>query len=528
MYNNTMKTVKFYPKPAIPPYIFYIFYFVISLLTLTLFPIVHSDELWLGELSSTYLSHHTIYLTEPFFDLFPRQTHTLKLLFHLIQMPFIALGGLNIFSLRLISLLFATFSLYLLHQYIDQQFSMVVHTYPLVMVLGFNVQFIYASHFARQEIILFFILIMVYYIYHQPSYALNLRILLIGTLIGAAIGIHPNAFMLAMMMGLFFLTECALSHLKIRHLILYGATLLLFALFYLATSFINNPDFLTNYLAYGESLSLPATHAHPLTFLYQFYYKLYHQIGATYYLPNIKLFFLLTFFLITILFLLFFFKKKKPFSWHPFLPSLSLLVGFNLSLLIVGRYNPTSILLILFPFFLLFVQLIHHLSPLIPSSITRLSLALLLVVLLINSYQAYTDHAHHTFTDYTHSLASHLSPDAIILGNLSGAFAFKNHTFYDIRNLHYLDQETVAEYIDRHHINTIIYYEAYDYIHNNPKWQILYGSDQNYYAALNQFIYDRGTLTYTFTDTYYGIRILDYTKDYPWEIRIYTILPVNE
>jgi hypothetical protein len=58
---------------------------VLNGLTLTVFPAVHSDEAWLAGLSRAYLDQASVTVTEPFFDLFPRQPHAFKMLFHVLQ-----------------------------------------------------------------------------------------------------------------------------------------------------------------------------------------------------------------------------------------------------------------------------------------------------------------------------------------------------------------------------------------------------------------------------------------------------------
>jgi len=96
-------------------YIYMSIYFIINLFTLTRFPFVHSDEPWLAGLSRGYSVNHTPFITESFFDLFPRNPHMIKVLYHYTQALFIKIFGYNIFSVRLISLVAAMITIYLFY-----------------------------------------------------------------------------------------------------------------------------------------------------------------------------------------------------------------------------------------------------------------------------------------------------------------------------------------------------------------------------------------------------------------------------
>ncbi len=74
---------------------------------------MHSDESWLGGLTRNMLATGTSALPSRFFDLKPRYPHAIKILFHLLQMPFILALGYSVFALRLLSLLSGVAALYL-------------------------------------------------------------------------------------------------------------------------------------------------------------------------------------------------------------------------------------------------------------------------------------------------------------------------------------------------------------------------------------------------------------------------------
>ena len=81
-------------------------YFFINILFLTKYPFMHSDESWLSGLSRTMM-YDGLGSTEYFFDLVPRYPHAIKIIFHILQIVFIKLFGYSLFSVRLLSLVFA-------------------------------------------------------------------------------------------------------------------------------------------------------------------------------------------------------------------------------------------------------------------------------------------------------------------------------------------------------------------------------------------------------------------------------------
>jgi 4-amino-4-deoxy-L-arabinose transferase-like glycosyltransferase len=142
-------------------------YFIFNLLTLTKFPFVHSDEAWLAGLSNEYILHKSIFVSESFFDLMPRTIHTIKSFYHLLQLPFIGLFGNTVFTVRLISLIASTITLYFFYKLLR---SIKVHHYRALLytiIFSLNLQFVYAAHFGRQEMLLLMMLSMSIYLYYK-------------------------------------------------------------------------------------------------------------------------------------------------------------------------------------------------------------------------------------------------------------------------------------------------------------------------------------------------------------------------
>jgi len=510
-------------------YFYIAFFFLIHLANLTTYPLVHSDETWLAGLSMAYIKARSIFVTEPFFDLMPRQAHAIKSLFHLIQIPFIHFFGYDLFSVRLISLFSGTLILVIINIYLNRRFSNPLINALYLVLFSLNIQFIYATHFARQEILLFTLLILSYVLYRTSTSTPVRKVLLVAMIIGIGIGIHPNAFIIAVMLFLVILSDSMHHDIKYRFVLLYSSVLSLFAIFYTLISLIGNPDFFKDYWTYGGTLGVHAQPFIRFKHFIEFFIKLYTQNSGTYYLPDIRYNLLLgsalIFISIFILITPYGHPQKRDLTYYR--DALFMTLGFLMSLIIIGRYNPTSILFVMFPVSILLFEFLStaYIKP-------RWSYGIILVFILINMFLNYHEFENVKLADYNRyekELQHHLPKEAVVLGNLSSGFVLNDHVFYDIRNLAYLEDLTLEAYIRDRNIDTIIYYESYDYIHRNPQWQILYGSDEAYYESLQEILSNYGTSLHAFEDAYYGTRIIRYMGDYPWKISVYHIdLPTND
>ncbi len=532
-------------KKHIPFILYTILYTLASLFTLTRFPLIHSDEAWLAGLTQTMMAKGSLFTTESFFDLMPRTPHLIKVFYHGLQIPLIHLFGYHIFSVRLLSLIALLAGMIMLYMWLTQKNINPLHQLLLVILITSHIQIIYASHFARQEMILLLVLILCIYLYHQNPE----KVTRLGLVLGLAIGFHPNAFIIASLIGALVLKDTCIKKITIRKLILFVLTLGFFALAFAGISLILNPGFIKEYFAYGQSLGVDAAPASRLLNFKDFYLKIFYQITGTYYIPNIKWVLIIGYGLallqLAVIPVILIYKRTKKevltdhlSSW-PFNLSL-MVIAFNLALFIIGRYNTTSILFLVFVLLLLtglsilslmdsnpskqssptdreFLNHLHY-----PSS---LIVGLFLVLIFLNLKVVYDDYQAVSSQDYAYyekQILNSMEEDAVILGNLSSGFIFKDHDFYDIRNLAFLGDQSISDYIKDRGINTIIYYEEYDYIHRNPMWTILYGDD-DYYDDLKDFLNKKATLKGTFEDSFYGSRMIRYMGDYPWKIYIYEI-----
>ena len=480
-------------------YIYLLLYFSGSILFLDRYPFMHSDESWLSDLSRNIMESHSMRVTESVFDLYPRFPHAIKIVFHLIQILFMQFFEYDLFTFRLVSLVFACLALLFFHKTVSEYRNEKSALFCTIL-LSLNIQFIYASHFARQEIILLFIEIAALYFFLRKKYPL------VTILCGIGIGIHPNAFIIAVTIGTFYLVEYFSKQISIKTVIHYIAGLAGFALFFIKLSLILDPNFFSNYLSYGSGLSVNLSLAEKFRTFDDFWLKIYKMISATYYTPDIRIYFyifILTFVLILV--------KKRTLKNITIVLAIAAL---NLAIIMIGRYNPTSIIFI-FPLFYLLISEIDN----------RYFIAILLIVSLVNSAVNIRPYLNDDYQDYLDRISEYVEPDSKVLANLNCAYYFDNGSLLDYRNLYYMKENNInfSEYIRNNKIEYIIYSEEMDFIYNRrPVWNIVYGNLYYYYDDMQEFLNDECELVGEFTDSTYSMRIVRYQGS-EYSVRIYKV-----
>ena len=518
-------------------------YTLLSFLTLTIFPRMHSDESWLGGLSMAYFTEKTPYTSEPFFDLYPRAIHLMKIWYHLITGLSLNILGYSLTAMRLPSLIAGLIALILWYLLLNQE-----NHHPAIqllwwLALAIMPHFIYTSHFSRQEIFLLVALLASYLLWmkadqHPRFYDL------IPIMIGLSIGFHPNAFLLGVSFGLVYVYRLLHKQIGWRTLMVYIGILGASAMTYISFSLIMNPSFFSGYLAYGDTLGVTAAPYDRLKNFYYFFYKLYHQIGGTYYLLDLRPYFFLALILMVLsIFTLFMGKKNRSTemdrengqhidkAYSSLIESWLLIMGNLIGLLIIGRFNQTSIIFTLVHLYLIYLALYNYVfwtnsnvptrRPII-KKVLLTGLVLLTLWQASNLYEELRSQPTSDYEAYMDFLKANIPENAHVLGNLSGGFSIDPYHLYDIRNLYYLTGD-ISDYIHTNQISYVVHYEEYDYIHRNPKWQILYGDDTRYYDDYMAYLQAYGSPVATMTSPYYGNRIIQYQGDYPWQITIYKL-----
>lgn len=518
--------------------LFFIIFFVVNLFSLTAYPFIHSDEPWLSGLSRTVMDKQSFNTSEPFFDIYPRPIHGLRVIFVFIQMIFIKTLGYSIFSVRLISLIFASLSLVLIYKIIQLDFKNELLSILATTVVAFNIQFIMMSHTARQEAIILLGMLSAYYFVR--THYIKHQHLITASIIGICMGVHPNSFLIGCGIGIIYVYQYLNKKITLKQLLSFIGILIGFLTFFIVLSFIINEDFLNSYLSFGDSLGVINNDISRIQGLYYYYLKLYERIGGTYNLVNINMDLILLAISICIgsITLIgklirkrFFLSIPSDKIIHPFL----MVIGINLGYLIIGRYNQTAIIFtIVFTYLTLFNIIKVYLDSLLikGNSFNQLKKIIMIVLIaLLALYQLNNTLTTITQTNYMpyetleNKIMASIPESSIVLGNLNMGYFFNTYDLYDYRNLAYLEknQLTFKDYIEMNAIEYIILPEEMLYIYDSDgKWDILYG-DLSYYDSMMTYINTDCTLINVFENPTYGMRISKYIDVYPWYTKIYKV-----
>ncbi|MGE4271916.1 MAG: glycosyltransferase family 39 protein [Desulfitobacterium sp.] len=506
-------------------YIYLLFtflYITCHLILLTRFPFVHSDETWLSGLSRNIMETTSYGVTESFFDLYPRNPHAIKSIFHTLQILFIKLMGYEIFTIRLLSFLFGLLTLFYFYKLCNTIFNSKKAAILSTLFLSMDIQFIYASHFARQEIILLFVLVFsLNYFLSTLSNMKRIHHVALGSVIGLSIGIHPNSFILCLAILFLYLFHILFTKkLTIYGLFTYVATVGALALGFIALSYYFDPNFISNYTQYGSQFGVTNTLSSKFSAIQNFYLKLYYGISGTYYTPNIKLEFYL-FAIALAASLLFLFNENQ--KTRELLISIILsLVAVNVGVLWIGRFSQPSIIF-LFPLFYILVTYVL----LCMGKNTKVYLAILLFLMIsMSSLTNILPYLNHSYESYLEEISKVVKKEDLVLANLNAEMYFDNGKLYDYRNLAYLEENnlTFEHYIDKHEIAYIIYPDEMDFIFAyRPEWNNVYGDISLYYDDMQKFLQTKTQLVYEFTEPTYGMRIARYINQKDWKIKIYKV-----
>lgn len=558
---------------------FFIFfsYFVVNTLFLSQFPFIHSDESWLSGLTRAIIEFKSLAATEPFFDLLPRYPHAIKVVFHILQMPFLLLFGYTPFAARLLSLTAGTVALWIFYRLLRRWAPSAA--VPVTVLLAVDIQFIYAARFARQEILLVLCLVLALFFYSRGLVLGKLPGIepdpemrsdtaghvvrpfhhrISAALIGLSIGIHPNSFLIALPLGAFLLIDAALPLLTegagsqrfraaARRLIEYAAILTIFAALFVGLSFLMDPRFFSHYRSFGDSVGV----GEPLYMKFfrfpDFYIKLYRRISGTYYTPLIQLQFLL--FAAALLTAPFVMVLHRP-ARLPLLKVLTAILFINIGTLVLGKFSQPGIILHFPLYYLLIGTILHGLSERYlrrrpaaglrhdgPGPAAVVTAVLLTAASLVNTGYNLAMEFHligpkssvpfETYRSYIRNIGAYVPADAPVLANLNSGYFFDSDRLRDYRNLVYLDEEGLSfgQYIYSNGIRYILYPQEMDIINQRrPVWNILYGNVHEYYHEMQEFLEKNCVPEGEFESPVYGMRIVRYSGTRPWRVRIYRVL----
>ena len=509
--------------------VYLITYLLVNLLFLTQFPFVHSDEPWLSGLTRNMVESGSLSVTETFFNLHLRYPHAIKTLFHLLQMPFMAIFGYRIFSFRLISLLFGTASLslyYALLCKIEKNRKLALWG---TVLLSLDLQFIYSAHIARPEAIILTVMLGVYALLLSKR---RHAVLLAAIVTGISIGIHPNSFLVAVL-GVSVILTRSISQswlITLKELGIFTAVVGVFCTGFVLLSFSFDGDFIRHYLAYGSEFQVDATLAGKLREIVPYFQRLFYGVSGTYYTPDIRLQLLLFPLIILVGALTVLFGGSKQ-----LLSPIAAIAGILAGMTLVGRFSQPYVVFF-FPFaYLLLIQLLA----LIPKhdrlkrSAARLSAgAIAIICLALLSFSVanigFALKAP-SYDSYLAQIAEHVPADAKTIGNLNAEYHFENGVLLDYRNLTHIREAGLSfeDYAEKNGVEYLIISDELQLIYElRPNWNGIYGN-VNYLDELNHFLETKCTLVSHFVDNQYGVRIAGFQNtERDFNISVYRRKPL--
>ena len=497
---------------------FLLLWFCANLIFLARYPLVHSDEAWLSGLTRNMLSQGSLQVTEPFFDLKPRYPHAIKSIFHLLQMPLIALFGYSIYTVRLLSLLFGTLSLYMVYRCFREMLAF-PQALSLTAAISVNGQFIQTAHTARQEIILLFMLIWCVSILLQSNGKLTTKVAVrIAVLTGISAGLHPNSILIAAGCGgAMLFVMLANRRFAWKPIIYYIGITGAIALVLVGISFWFDGQFVSHWLMYGDTeFELLVPVADKFGQLSYYLSRLWNSISGTYTLPDLKP--QLVLYIVCLIAGGVHAVRTKSSAAAVVL---GVMAGAFLATILIGRYSQLSAVLWMFPSLLL-------LGVMLPNQkwIRKSIPALLAVLFAVTAAGSVSSAYAYDYDAYLHQISAYVSKDTKTLANLNTGFYFENGALLDVRNLSYLKENDIsfAEYVESRGIAVIIWSDEMDFIYDyRPDFNVLYGNPR-YVPEAEAFFKAHCTLIDSFENTGYGMRFVQLIGE-PCTIRMYRVNP---
>jgi hypothetical protein len=460
--------------------------------------------------------------TEPFFNLKPRHPHAIRVIFHGIQAVFIKILGYRWGTLRLISLIWAAAGLFYFYKLSLILLEKSAAAVWATLLLGVDLQFIYAAHLARPEIMLCTLFIVSGYIFlKSPERHSHRRDLLLGTITGIGIGIHPNSFILAVFLGVFYLYAIGgARRLKWANLACFSGVTGCFALGFIALSLRFDPHFLSNYASYGQTQFQVFDPLSAKWVAFQtFYANLFNRNTGTYYGADIRLQLLIFPIILPLAAILHFSRKNSFFTL--FYPILGICT-INLGILLIGRFNPTSVVF-QFPFcYILLAGLLGSL----PHPARWTASVFLLCALASVTVTNILPLPGFGYAAYLRKIGGYVPRNQRVLASLNTEYYFNSGKLSDFRNLPYLRRSglSFAAYIRRNRIRYIVFPESIDwFVRQRPRWDFLYGNLSGCYREMKRFLNDECREVGTFTDRDYGMEIPGYPSKRAWRIVVYQV-----
>jgi len=509
-------------------------WFVSNLRFLGTFPFVHSDEIWLGGLTREMMRTGSIAATEPFFDLLPRNPHALKILFHAGQAVFLNLFGFGVVGIRMLSLASGTFGLWLFFKVLRATGIGSRAALAGMLMLAFDAQYLYASHFGRQEILVAVFMFAGLLLFFRESLRPPFRALCVGLCVGLALGVHPNAVVAAVPVTVLYAGAILLRRRKLREGFVFAGTAALSSLVFILASFLMNRHFLSDYSEFGGTVGVRSGLTARIADFPAFFAKLFFRISGTYYTPEIRPQLLLVCALLCLAAVTFAWSlmKGRNFFDHWTVTEktgMAGIAGIGAGIFLLGKFAQPSIVLMIPFLYLCVASLLSRFADRARPLRTRIlawGLCALLPLYSLSGVIADIRSETESYADLCENISALVPPGTRSLANLSWGIPLHTDNMRDIRNLAFLESAglSVPDYVEKNKITVIIVSDELDFIYaSRPVWNVMYGNPARWYPELRDFIADRCVPAGEFSSPGYGMRIVSRRYSRDWKVRVYRV-----
>lgn len=488
---------------------------LVSLGFLEWFPYVHSDESWLAGLSRAMMEEGSIGVTEPFFDARPRYPHGIKTLFHLMQIGMISVFGYGPRGVRLLSWMGGAAVLWVCFLCGERLLNSRKKGLFLMIMFSLDIQFLYASHFGRQEILLCLVQWICLWRLFSPGGFYNRKAaVMAGICTGVSIGLHPNSFLLGTMNGFCFLMGALEAGKRgekglepWRHLVWYVMVTAGFAVLFVGLSFSMDSQFLWHYFSNGAAeFGIDAGAGEKVLGFFGFLRRLYERNSGTYYVPDIRFQYVLfggSFLIVAAVYGVM--RQELGEMAGKIRILLVGAAGIVAGMMVIGRYNQTSILF-LFPFGYMAAAVVLELfEGMVKKGVGA---CLLAAVLCLSAVQVKEERKKGDYEEYGRQIKELVPEEARVLGNLNMEFFMDYGCLKDYRNLPYaLEEGGLEAYLERNQIEYIVYHQELDYLwEHRPYYNVIYGNVM-FVQELREYCERNCQMVGSFEDPWYGIRV---------------------
>ncbi len=504
-----------------------VLYLGFNLFSLGFFPFAHSDEGWLASLSRTMQNEGSLSATEDFFHLTERHPHAVKSLFHVMQFPFVAVS-FTLFSVRLLSLIAGIAALYFLFKAARQLLGSNSLAWAAVLLTAVDIEFIYISHFARQEIMVAAVFCAGLFLFFRPKKSWKFKNdLALGGLLAAAEGIHPNVFIISSGIVFLYLASAAVRKItgkreypSFKNLGLFLVVLGAGALVYTGISLLMDPEFVANYLAFGSRTGVTNPLIIKFLKLPRFYSKMFNRISGTYFLPDLRPQ-LIVFGIVSVILIPAAFIRNT--LKHEAVLITAMNVGINVGLLIIGKYSPPSLILIFMPGYLSVTVFLKILCA--DKKRFFYITGIVICASFVFSLCQIMPWKNQSYSGYIQKVKTVTDVNAPVLANLNTVFAFNPGKLFTYRDLNGLKGSmSFSTYVKHYGIRYIILPEELQIIYNErPVWNSMYGNIYPWYSEMTAFLDEKCEKIAQWTEPVYGMRITTYMGRREGTVTVYRV-----